>query len=70
MWRKSSYSGGGDGNNCVESASHSFRVAIRDSKIPARATLTFPAGAFTAFIETLKTPETHSATTGATSFQD
>ncbi|WP_189873485.1 DUF397 domain-containing protein [Streptomyces bluensis] len=53
-WRKSSYSGGGDGNNCVEIATAPTHIAIRDSKTPARTPLTFPAGAFTPFIETLK----------------
>lgn len=55
-WRKSSYSGGGDGNNCVEIAHDPTRVAIRDSKTPAGATLTFPTGAFTPFIDALKAP--------------
>lgn len=50
-WRKSSYSGEGDGNDCVEIANSSTRIAIRDSKTPARATLTFPVGAFVPFIE-------------------
>ncbi|MYX42346.1 DUF397 domain-containing protein [Streptomyces sp. SID89] len=53
-WRKSSYSGGGDGNNCVEIATSPTRAAVRDSKAPARATLTFPAAAFLTFLETLK----------------
>ncbi|MFI5683747.1 DUF397 domain-containing protein [Streptomyces sp. NPDC051636] len=53
-WQKSSYSGGGDGNTCVEIAEIDTHIAIRDSKAPARATLTFPAGAFTPFIEALK----------------
>ena len=53
-WRKSSYSGAGDGNSCVEIANHPTRTAIRDSKTPARATLTFRAPAFTAFVEALK----------------
>ncbi|MET7380227.1 DUF397 domain-containing protein [Streptomyces sp. NPDC005526] len=53
-WRKSSYSGGGDGNNCVEIATSPARIAVRDSKAPARATLTFPAGAFSTFVEALK----------------
>jgi hypothetical protein len=55
-WRKSSYSGGGDGNNCVEIATRSIHVAVRDSKAPARATLTFPAEAFAPFLEALKAP--------------
>ncbi|SED59541.1 protein of unknown function [Streptomyces sp. 3213] len=53
-WRKSSYSGAGDGNSCVELASRPTRTAIRDSKTPARATLNFPAPAFTAFVEAPK----------------
>ncbi|MEU0947443.1 MULTISPECIES: DUF397 domain-containing protein [Streptomyces] len=55
-WRKSSYSGGGDGNACVEISTRPTHIAIRDSKSPARATLTFPTGSFTAFLEALKTP--------------
>ncbi|MFI2202445.1 DUF397 domain-containing protein [Streptomyces sp. NPDC020192] len=54
-WRKSSYSGGGDGNTCVEVADFDTHIAIRDSKAPARATLAFPAGSFILFVEALKT---------------
>ncbi|WP_432134129.1 MULTISPECIES: DUF397 domain-containing protein [unclassified Streptomyces] len=53
-WRKSSYSGGGDGNACVEIAVRRGQMAIRDSKAPAHATLTFPAPAFTAFVGSLR----------------
>ncbi|GAA3867274.1 DUF397 domain-containing protein [Streptomyces lacrimifluminis] len=53
-WRKSSHSGGGDGNECVEIASSPTHTAIRDSKAPATRTLTFPAGAFAPFIDSLK----------------
>ncbi|KUN98898.1 DUF397 domain-containing protein [Streptomyces caeruleatus] len=53
-WRKSSYSGPDDGNNCVEIANSNTHVAVRDSKTPARATLTFPRTAFTPFITALK----------------
>ncbi|WP_266388843.1 DUF397 domain-containing protein [Streptomyces canus] len=53
-WRKSSYSGPGDGNSCVEIADDLIQVAIRDSKTPARTPLVFPAGAFVAFIDALK----------------
>jgi hypothetical protein len=56
-WRKSSYSGGGDGNECVEIATTPTHTAVRDSKAPARATLTFPAGAFAAFVAELKSAE-------------
>nr|WP_189215355.1 DUF397 domain-containing protein [Streptomyces ruber] len=53
-WRKSSYSGGGEGNNCVEIANSRTHITIRDSKTPARTPLTVPAGAFVAFIGALK----------------
>ncbi|MGW0758804.1 DUF397 domain-containing protein [Streptomyces sp. NPDC002814] len=53
-WRKSSYSGSGDGNNCVEIANLHTRVAIRDSKTPAQGTLSFPAGTFTSFVNNIK----------------
>ncbi|TQJ88309.1 DUF397 domain-containing protein [Streptomyces sp. SLBN-31] len=53
-WRKSSYSGPGDGNECVEIATTPTHTAVRDSKTPARATLTFPTPAFTTFLEALK----------------
>ncbi|MEU2737567.1 DUF397 domain-containing protein [Streptomyces sp. NPDC007095] len=66
-WRKSSYSGPDDGNECVEIANSPTHIAIRDSKTPARATLTFPAGAFTPFIEALKT--THSTVTDFARFR-
>jgi hypothetical protein len=55
-WRKSSHSSEGDGNACVETANSPTQVAVRDTKAPARATLTFPAGAFTLFVEALKSP--------------
>ncbi|WP_406159218.1 DUF397 domain-containing protein [Streptomyces sp. NBC_00882] len=53
-WRKSTYSGGGEGNTCVEIAEAGPRIAVRDSKVPARATLSFPTPAFTALIDHLK----------------
>ncbi|MBQ0829166.1 DUF397 domain-containing protein [Streptomyces tagetis] len=53
-WRKSSYSGPGDGNECVEVAASTMRVAVRDSKAPVRATLTFPSEAFASFLDALK----------------
>ncbi|WP_406455824.1 DUF397 domain-containing protein [Streptomyces sp. NBC_01622] len=51
-WRKSSYSGPDDGNNCVEIATSPTctHVSARDSKTPAGAMLTFPAGAFATFL--------------------
>ncbi|MFD5402606.1 DUF397 domain-containing protein [Streptomyces griseorubiginosus] len=58
-WRKSSYSGPDDGNNCVEISTSPTHVSIRDSKTPTRATLTLPTPAFTTFLDALKrTPET------------
>ncbi|MEU5597238.1 DUF397 domain-containing protein [Streptomyces sp. NPDC020298] len=53
-WRKSSHSGPGDGDSCVEIANRRAHIAIRDSKGPAAGILTFPAGSFTPFIGTLK----------------
>ncbi|GEC05864.1 hypothetical protein SSP24_35190 [Streptomyces spinoverrucosus] len=55
-WQKSSFSGGGEGNACVEVVHRDTHIAIRDSKAPTRATLTIPTGAFTTFVEALKTP--------------
>lgn len=57
-WRKSSYSGGGDGNACVEIANLPNGIAIRDSKDPAKGTLSLPAGAFSAFIDSLAADQT------------
>ncbi|MGC9376303.1 DUF397 domain-containing protein [Streptomyces sp. MH13] len=54
-WIKSSYSGEGDGNNCVEIANSPTHVAVRDTKAPSRAILTFPAQVFVPFLEALKT---------------
>ncbi|GAA5203409.1 MULTISPECIES: DUF397 domain-containing protein [Streptomyces] len=55
-WRKSSYSGPGDGNECVEIANSPTHVAVRDTKAPTRATLAFPRTAFTRFLQALKEP--------------
>ncbi|UFR04344.1 DUF397 domain-containing protein [Streptomyces sp. Go40/10] len=55
-WQKSSYSGGGQGDACVEVADLDAHIAVRDSKAPARATLVFPAGSFSHFVEALKEP--------------
>ncbi|WP_155058624.1 DUF397 domain-containing protein [Streptomyces blattellae] len=66
-WRKSSYSGEGDGNECVEIANSPTYIAIRDSKAPAMATLTFPAGAFAPFLDALKSA--HSTVTDFARFR-
>ena len=50
-WRKSTYSS--DGSNCVEIATTPTSTAVRDSKDPTRAVLTFPTAAFAAFLRTL-----------------
>lgn len=55
-WKKSSYSGGGEGNACVEVALNRPQIAVRDSKTPTRAVLTFPAPAFAAFLGALRDP--------------
>ncbi|MCH0572561.1 DUF397 domain-containing protein [Streptomyces sp. MUM 136J] len=53
-WHKSSFSGGGQGDACVEVAHRHHHIAIRDSKSPASAVLTVPAGAFARFVGALK----------------
>jgi hypothetical protein len=53
-WRKSSYSGDGDGDECVEIATALTHTAVRDSKTPSRAALTFTTPAFTSFLEAVK----------------
>ncbi|MFI9242646.1 DUF397 domain-containing protein [Streptomyces sp. NPDC053086] len=53
-WKTSSYSGGGQGDACVEVADLDTHISVRDSKDPARAVLTFPASAFAPFIGALK----------------
>ncbi|MEU9956587.1 DUF397 domain-containing protein [Streptomyces sp. NPDC050982] len=68
-WRKSSYSGPGDGDSCVEISDRRTHISIRDSKTPARATLTFPTGAFTPFIEALKVDAPYSTVTDFARFR-
>jgi len=46
-WRKSSHSGGD--NNCVEAGTSGTGVAVRDSKHPRGAPLSFSAAAWQAF---------------------
>ncbi|MFB7929310.1 DUF397 domain-containing protein [Streptomyces sp. NPDC056039] len=53
-WRKSTYSGGGEGDTCVEIASLPTRIAIRDSKAPSQGTLSVLPDTFTTFVEALK----------------
>ncbi|MFD5652795.1 DUF397 domain-containing protein [Streptomyces sp. NPDC127039] len=56
-WRKSSYSGPDDGNECVEIATSVTRVAVRDSKAPAHGTLTVPTEVFATFVDGIKRAE-------------
>ncbi|AVH59076.1 MULTISPECIES: DUF397 domain-containing protein [Streptomyces] len=49
MWIKSTYSGG-EGGECLEVASAPRTVHVRDSKVPARAQLAFPASEWAAFV--------------------
>ncbi|MFJ8788122.1 DUF397 domain-containing protein [Streptomyces sp. NPDC102462] len=58
-WKKSSHSGGGQGDACVEVFNGHTHIAVRDSKTPTRAVLTFPAPAFAAFVEGLKDQSRH-----------
>ncbi|MGW6744052.1 DUF397 domain-containing protein [Streptomyces sp. NPDC055025] len=52
-WRKSSYSGGGNGD-CLEVADGYASVPVRDSKKPTGPTLLFQPADWTSFIESLK----------------
>ncbi|MFF5002133.1 DUF397 domain-containing protein [Streptomyces phaeochromogenes] len=54
VWRKSSYSDGGD-TNCVEVADgHPGIVPVRDSKTPAARPLVFSVLSWSAFMEGVK----------------
>lgn len=54
-WRKSSRSGGNEGgSNCVEVASPGSQIAVRDSKNPGQAALTFSPAQWRAFIASVK----------------
>jgi hypothetical protein len=53
-WRKSSYSGGNAGSNCVEAAVRSDLVGLRDSKNPAGPVLAFPEPGWRRFVGALR----------------
>ncbi|MFC9426227.1 DUF397 domain-containing protein [Streptomyces sp. NPDC056987] len=58
-WRTSSYSNG-DGGACVEAALNlPGTVPVRDSKHPEGPALLFPAGAFTSFVEAVRSDTLH-----------
>ena len=55
VWRKSSHSGtGGSTSDCVEVASLTGAVGVRDSKHPDGANLSVPAAQFAALLRKLK----------------
>ena len=49
-WRKSTYSGGGSEDTCVEVAYSGGAVGVRDSKDPGTAPLIFTPGEWDAFV--------------------
>ncbi|AJP03051.1 regulatory protein [Streptomyces cyaneogriseus subsp. noncyanogenus] len=54
VWRKSSYSDGGD-NNCVEIAENCpGTVPVRDSKLSAGPVIVFGAGSWSSFVAGVK----------------
>ncbi|WP_327297106.1 MULTISPECIES: DUF397 domain-containing protein [unclassified Streptomyces] len=53
-WRKSSYSGGGNGD-CLEVADGYADIPVRDSKNPHGPALAFTAEGWTAFVSAVKT---------------
>jgi hypothetical protein len=53
VWRKSSRSGGGNGDNCVEIAEIADEVAVRDSKNPTGPTLDWPTSTWRTFLTQL-----------------
>ncbi|HWE91516.1 MAG TPA: DUF397 domain-containing protein [Pseudonocardiaceae bacterium] len=55
VWRKSSYTGAGADNHCVEIAWDMAATAIRDSKNPDAGTLALPQRAFRTLIAQAKT---------------
>jgi hypothetical protein len=53
-WRKSSYSGSNGGTECVEVAVVAETAAVRDSKNPDHAALTFPARGWATFLTVVR----------------
>ncbi|WP_054049563.1 DUF397 domain-containing protein [Alloactinosynnema sp. L-07] len=50
VWRKSSHSGGGGNDDCVEVAVTELAIGVRDSKNSSGPHLTFPAASWAAFL--------------------
>jgi hypothetical protein len=55
VWQKSSFSGGGDGNECLELAAAPIGPALRESDDPATVLATTPTR-LAALLSALKTP--------------
>lgn len=55
VWRRSSYSGGG--NNCVEVARVGATVAVRDSKSPADPAVAMPLAVWRSLVGRVKSGE-------------
>ncbi|MDH6136742.1 hypothetical protein P3T37_006173 [Kitasatospora sp. MAA4] len=57
-WRKSTYSGGGGDQECIEVADgFPGLMPVRDSKDPAGPALVFPAAAWRAFVDGVRAGE-------------
>lgn len=54
VWKKSSRSNGNGGNNCVEVATLTYGVAVRDSKHPDMPPLVFNPAAWAEFLAGVK----------------
>jgi hypothetical protein len=54
VWRRSSYSGGDNGSQCVEVAMVASRGVVRDSKLETAPALAFPTATLAAFVAATK----------------
>lgn len=55
VWRKSSFSGGNGGTNCVEVALPAGAVLVRDSKDPERSVLHVTHSAWLSLLDSIST---------------
>jgi Domain of unknown function (DUF397) len=53
VWRKSSYSGNGNNDNCIEVAFAGPMIAVRDSKNPAAGVLALHSTGWRSFLRTI-----------------